>query len=38
MPVNLDQYRGAVEALNSCLYCKNIYNNISIRVRHITNC
>ena len=31
MPVNIDQYRGAVEALNSRLQCKNIYNNISIR-------
>ena len=31
MPVNLDQYRGAVGAFNSCLHCKNIYSNISIR-------
>ena len=30
MALNLDQYRGAVGALNSRLYCKNIYNNISI--------
>ena len=31
MPVNLDQYRGAVRAFNSCLHCKNIYSNTSIR-------
>ena len=31
MPVNLDQYRGAVGAFNSRLHCKNIYNNFSIR-------
>ena len=31
MPVNLDQYRGAVGAFNSCLHCKNFYSNISIR-------
>ena len=31
MPVNLDQYRGAVGAFNSRLHCKNIYINISIR-------
>ena len=31
MPVNLDQYRGAIGAFNSRLHCKNIYINISIR-------
>ena len=31
MPVNLDQYRGVVGAFDSCLHCKNIYSNISIR-------
>ena len=31
MPVNLDQYRGAVGVFNSPLHCKNIYINISIR-------
>ena len=31
MPVNLDQYRGAVGAFNSRLHCKNIYVNNSIR-------
>ena len=32
MPVNLDQYRGAVGAFNSRLHSKNIYINISIRM------
>ena len=31
MPVNLDQYRGAIGAFNSRLHTKNIYINISIR-------
>ena len=32
MPVNLDQYRGAVVAFNSRLHSKIIYINISIRI------
>ena len=32
MPVNLDQYRGAVGAFNSRLHSKNIYISISIRM------
>ena len=32
MPVNLDQYRGAVGAFNSRLQRKNIYINIVIRM------
>ena len=32
MPVNLDQYRGAVGAFNSHLHSKNIYISISIRM------
>ena len=32
MPVNLDQYRGAVGAFKSRLHSKNIYINISIRM------
>ena len=32
MPVNLDQYRGAVGAFNSRLHSKIIYINISIRM------
>ena len=31
MPVNTDQYRGAVGAFNGRLHCKNVYNNISVR-------
>ena len=32
MPVNIDQYRGAIEAFNRCLYGKNIYINSFIRM------
>ena len=32
MPVNLDQYRGAVGAFNSRLHSKSIYINMSIRI------
>ena len=32
MPVNLDQYRGVVEAFASRLHSKNIYINISIKM------
>ena len=31
MPVYPDQYRGVVGAFNSCLHCKNIDSNISVR-------